>query len=271
MRTADHAVVIGASIAGLLAARALTEAYDRVTLIERDELPAVGDSRRAVPQGRHVHALLPRGHQVLEELLPGITRELLDDGAHAYDALSEMYFAVAGHPLARVSMGRDTILASRPLIEGHVRRRVRALAVVEIRERCDAVGLASTPGRVTGVRVLPRADGSAEEALAADLVVAAGGRAARLPAWLEGLGYPRPQEERLPIDLLYASRSLRLQPAALGPDKLVLIGARPWAPTSGACRRSPSTTRPSPARSSTSSRCSGRRGRCCAPRSPAGW
>jgi len=230
MRTSDHAVVIGASMAGLLAARALTDVYDRVTLIERDALPAVGESRRAVPQGRHIHALLPRGQEVLEELLPGITGELVQDGAHLYDAMSEMYFAVAGHPLARISMGRDTVLASRPLIEGHVRRRVRALPGVRIRERCDAVGLAVAAGRVTGVRVLPRADGSAEELLEADLVVAASGRAARLPAWLEGLGYPRPREQRLPIDLLYASRALRLSPGAIGPDKLVLIGARPGLP-----------------------------------------
>ena len=232
MTTQEHAVVIGASMAGLLAARALSDTYDRVTLIERDELPACGRQRRAVPQGRHVHALLPRGHEVLDELLPGIVDELVEDGALMYEGMNEMYLAVAGHPLARVALGRGTVLASRPLIEGHVRRRVRALDGVEIRDRCDVAGLATTPdrGRVTGVRVLPRADGSAEELLSADLVVAAGGRAARLPAWLEGLGYERPREHRLPVDLLYASRSLRLRPGALGPDKLVLIGARPGLP-----------------------------------------
>ena len=122
------------------------------------------------------------------------------------------------------------MLASRPLIEAHVRRRVGDRPGVEIRDRCDVAGLVAAPGRITGVRVLPRADGSAEEVLAADLVVAAGGRAARLPAWLEGLGYPRPEEERVAIDLLYASRPIRIAPGALGPDKLVLIGARPGLP-----------------------------------------
>ena len=163
-------------------------------------------------------------------LLPGITAELIDAGAVTYEALSEMYFSVHGHPVARVALNRGTILASRPLIEAHVRRRVRALPGVEIRDRCDVAGLVAAPGRITGVRVLPRADGSAEEVLAADLVVAAGGRAGRLPAWLEGLGYPRPQEDRVAIDLMYASRPIRIAPGALGPDKLVLIGARPGLP-----------------------------------------
>jgi 2-polyprenyl-6-methoxyphenol hydroxylase-like FAD-dependent oxidoreductase len=222
----EHAVVIGASMAGLLAARALAEAYERVTIVERDELPEGAAQRRAIPQGRHVHALLPRGQKELEELLPGITAELVDAGAVTYEALSEMYFSVQGHPMARVAMNRDTLLASRPLIEAHVRRRARDLGV-EIRDRCDVVGLLASDGRVTGVRVLPRADGSAEESLAADVVVAAGGRAGRLPAWLEALGYARPQEERVAIDVRYASRPIRIAPGALGPDKLVLIGARP--------------------------------------------
>lgn len=228
----SHAVVIGASMGGLLAARAVAETYERVTIVERDELPAGAEQRRAVPQGRHVHALLPRGQKELETLLPGITAELVAAGAVIYEALSEMYFSVLGHPMARVALNRDTVLASRPLIEAHVRRRVRALPGVEIRDRCDVAGLIASPdrGRITGVRVLPRAHGSAEELLAADLVVAAGGRAGRLPAWLDGLGYPRPQEDRVAIDLMYASRPVRLAPGALGPDKLVLIGARPGLP-----------------------------------------
>jgi flavin-dependent dehydrogenase len=225
----QHAVVIGASMAGLLAARALAETHERVTIIERDELPAGAEQRRAVPQGRHVHALLPRGQMELELLLPGITAELIEAGAVTYEALSEMYFSVLGHPIARVALDRDTVLAGRPLIEAQVRRRVRALGV-DIRDRCDVAGLLASPGRITGVRVLPRADGSAEELLAADLVVAAGGRAGRLPAWLEALGYPRPQEDRVAIELMYASRPLRVAPGALGPDKLVLIGARPGLP-----------------------------------------
>ena len=139
---------------------------------------------------------------------------------------------IGGHQLARASMGASAILAGRPFIEGHVRRRVRELPEVTLIDGCDALGLTTSRDgeRVTGVRILRRADGSAEETLAADLVVAATGRAARVPAWLEALGYPRPEEERLDVDVTYASRRLSLPADPLGGDKFVLIGARPGHP-----------------------------------------
>jgi 2-polyprenyl-6-methoxyphenol hydroxylase-like FAD-dependent oxidoreductase len=231
-RIGDHAVVIGASMAGLLAARVLTESHERVTLVERDHLPGVGEHRRAVPQGRHAHALLARGHQCMEELLPGLTGELIAAGAPTFEPLVEMRLSVRGHQLARAGVGRRSIVAGRALIEGHVRRRVLALPQVRVAERTDALGLTATAdgGRVTGVRVLRRAEGSAEEVLPADLVVAATGRAARVPAWLETLGVPRPEEDRLRVDVTYVSRHLRLAPGALGEDRVVLIGARPGLP-----------------------------------------
>jgi len=126
-RIGEHAVVIGGSVAGLLAARALTEAYDRVTVIDRDALPDGVADRRAVPQGRHAHALLPLGQRCLEQLLPGAVDALVADGAASCAALEEYRFVVSGSRLAPVSTGNRTVFASRPFIEGHVRARVRAL------------------------------------------------------------------------------------------------------------------------------------------------
>ena len=229
-RIGEHAVVIGGSVAGLLAARALTDAYERVTILDRDELTEGVAPRRSVPQGRHAHALLPLGQASLERLLPGFSGELVAAGAAECAALEQMRFIVGGHELARAVTGASSIFASRPFIEGHVRRRVRALPSVEVVERCDVLGLTTDGDRVAGVRVLRRADGSAEETLAADLVVAATGRDARVPAWLEGLGHPRPHEERLAIGVTYASRRLRLAPGALGDDGMVLIGSVPDRP-----------------------------------------
>jgi 2-polyprenyl-6-methoxyphenol hydroxylase-like FAD-dependent oxidoreductase len=228
----EHAVVIGASMAGLLAARALTDAYERVTLVERDALPAGLEGRKAVPQGRHPHALLPRGLACLEMLLPGFGAELVAAGAPACAALEEMRFVIGGRQLARASMGRRTVLAGRPFIEGHVRRRVRGLPRIALIDGCDALGLTTSRDneRVTGVRILRRADGSAEETLAADLVVAATGRGARIPAWLEALGYEAPVKERLDVGVSYASRRLSLPPDPLAGDKFVLVGARPGHP-----------------------------------------
>lgn len=231
-RGGDHAIVIGASVAGLLAARALAEAFERVTIVERDELPAVGEGRKAVPQGGHAHVMLASGQRSIEQLLPGITDELFAAGARSCKSMREIRFVIAGHELTREASGADVLLASRPLIEGHVRRRVLALANVTVRERCDAVGLLTSPDHqhVTGLRVRERSAASAEEPVTADLVVAAGGRAARIPALLEALGYPRPEEDRLQVDLMYASRRVRLCPGALDGDKLIGIGPRPGLP-----------------------------------------
>ena len=231
-RIGGHAVVIGGSLGGLLAAKALADAYERVTVVERDALPHGLEGRRAVPQGRHAHALLPYGQECLEALLPGICDSLVADGAAACDAFGEMRFILGGHQFARPSTGQRPILAGRPFIEGHVRRAVRAVPAITVIDRCDVAGLtaSSDDARVTGVRIIRRADGSAEEGLPADLVVAATGRAARIPAWLEAMGYPRPAEQRLRIDVAYASRHLRLAAGAPSGDRFVLIGARPDLP-----------------------------------------
>jgi 2-polyprenyl-6-methoxyphenol hydroxylase-like FAD-dependent oxidoreductase len=217
-------------MAGLLAARVLADAYDRVTVIDRDALPGGPDDRRAVPQGRHAHALLPAGQACLERLLPGSAQELADAGAVPCRALEESRFVIGGHELARASTGRAALFASRPFFEWHVRTRVAGLPNVAVRDRCDVPALTARDGRVTGVRLLPRADGAAEEVVPADLVVAATGRAARVPAWLEALGRAVPAEERVAIDVTYASRHVRLPPGALNGDKVLLVSARPGLP-----------------------------------------
>jgi 2-polyprenyl-6-methoxyphenol hydroxylase-like FAD-dependent oxidoreductase len=228
----EHAVVIGAGLGGLLAARVLADRYAQVTVIERDALPSGDEPRRAVPQGRHCHTLLPSGQLCLEQLLPGILAELVADGAPTYRAMRELRCVAGGHQLARGDTGRQAVLTSRPFLEGHVRRRLAQLPNVELEDRCDAVGLLADPrrDRIAGVRLLRRAAGSAAEELPADLVVAATGRGARLPAWLEELGYPRPAEQRLDIDITYATSPVRPPDGALGPDKLVLVFARPELP-----------------------------------------
>ena len=231
-RVGEHAVVIGASVAGLLAAAAAADAYERVTIVDRDALPAGGEGRRAVPQGRHAHSLHPRGLEHIEALLPGLSGELEAAGAPVYRAMEELRLVMDGGELARASTGLRAVVASRAFVEGHVRRRVRALPNVRIVERCDAAGLtaAERGARVTGVRLLHRAGSSAEETLPADLVVAATGRGARVPSWLEQIGCDAPAEERLAIDVRYASRFLRLPDGAAGGDKLVLVTARPDRP-----------------------------------------
>ncbi len=231
-KTGEHAAVLGASMGGLLAARVLADAYQRVTIVERDSLPESGLDRKGVPQGRHAHGLLPRGAQILGDLFPGLLADLAADGALVVRAPREFRFFFGGHLLCQDGEpGEPSYLQSRPCLEAHVRDRVRALCNVSIQDQCEVAGLVTTQARdrVTGARVL-RAGGGAEEILAADLVVDATGRGGRTPAWLQELGYDPPAEEQLRVDIKYASRYLRLRAGALGDEKLVLIGAQPGRP-----------------------------------------
>jgi 2-polyprenyl-6-methoxyphenol hydroxylase-like FAD-dependent oxidoreductase len=219
-----HAVVVGGSVGGLLAAAALAETYTRVTVLDRDALPHEHVEPRAVPQGAHVHALLPRGCAQLEALLPGLGDEMVAAGAPPCELLGQLRWILNGHELARAATGLRTILTSRAFLEGHVRRRVRALPAVELVPRCEVLDLAGSRGRVTGVRV---ARDGLEQAIEADLVVCATGRAAQVPPWLDALGHAPPRHERLAVDVRYASRRLRPPPGAFGGDRMVIVGARP--------------------------------------------
>jgi 2-polyprenyl-6-methoxyphenol hydroxylase-like FAD-dependent oxidoreductase len=227
----DHAVVLGASMGGLLAARVLSDAYRQVTVVERDPLPESGADRKGVPQGRHAHALLPRGAQILEELFPGLLTGLVAADVPVVHTTRELRFVFGGHLLCQDGgLGEPAYLPSRPCLEAHVRRQVQALGNVSVRDRCEVAGLVTNAprDRVTGIRVL--AAGGAEEILAADLVVDATGRGGRTPVWLTSLGYRAPAEERVPVDVKYASRYFRLPADALGAEKLVLIGTEPGRP-----------------------------------------
>ncbi|MBE1551404.1 2-polyprenyl-6-methoxyphenol hydroxylase-like FAD-dependent oxidoreductase [Mycobacterium sp. OAS707] len=231
----EHAVVLGASMGGLVAARVLSDFYDHVTVVERDVLPPDAANRRGVPQGRHVHALLGRGSAVLDELFPAFTDELVGAGAPAFDYqdMAEAYFSFAGHEMSRTGALNvpSIFLPSRPLLETLVGQRLRAIENVALFDGYDVVDLASTPesDRVTGVRIR-RHSGDDEQLLAADLVADATGRGSRTPVFLEGMGYGRPKEDSLQVRLAYSSQLLRLPPGTLE-EKLVLIGAVPGRPS----------------------------------------
>jgi 2-polyprenyl-6-methoxyphenol hydroxylase-like FAD-dependent oxidoreductase len=227
-----HAVVLGASMAGLLAARVLSEVYQKVTVIDRDAMPEIGAHRRSVPQGRHYHGLHPRGCAVLEELFPGFAAHAVEVGASSGDVLGRCRWLLSGHRLRQADIGLPGLIASRPFLEGQLRARVQALPGVTILERADVVGLLTMVGRrVTGVQVCDR-EGEVRQVLA-DLVVDATGRGSRTPVWLAELGYQPPVEDRLDIGLGCVTRTYQLRPGALGPDLLIHIGATPENPRMG--------------------------------------
>lgn len=235
----ERAVVLGASMGGLVAARVLADFFGTVTVVERDVLPDDPAIRRGVPQGRHLHVLLQRGAQILDELFPGFLNELVAHGAPVWEDgdLSKLHLSFGGHEMLRsgkLPIDPDEMaiyMPSRPFLEWQVRRRLQAIRNVTILGGHDVAGLTSTAdrNRVTGVRVVNR-DGGAERELMADVVMDATGRGGHTPAFLESLGYGRPVEDNIVMHTTYVSQLLRIPQGTLK-EKLVDIGPAPGRPT----------------------------------------
>jgi 2-polyprenyl-6-methoxyphenol hydroxylase-like FAD-dependent oxidoreductase len=222
------AVVVGGSMAGLLAARVLSDHFTNVTVFERDRLPESFEPRRSVPQGRHVHGLLARGQAILLELFPGIVEDLVADGAVVGDiSLDTRWYQYGGYK-ARFDSGRRGLLMSRPLMEGHIRKRVLALPNVRLVQECDVLGLTAVDrGHVTGVTVQRRTDGAATEMMPSDLVVDAAGIGTHAARWLEVLGYARAPEQEIRIGVGYTTRLYRRRPEDLPGAKCAIIAPTP--------------------------------------------
>jgi 2-polyprenyl-6-methoxyphenol hydroxylase-like FAD-dependent oxidoreductase len=219
-----HAVVIGAGMTGLSMAQALTARFDRVTVVDRDRLSTESDPRRGVPQGRHLHLLLPTGMDALEELFPGLVSQLCADGARTGDA-DRIRLCLNGYRLAPASTGHRTVFCSRPFLESHVRRRVREQPGIEVRDGVLVSGLVVARDRdhVEGVE-LASPDGGACEVLHAEAVVDCSGRRSPVPGWLADLGYRTAQVDELDVQVRYATRRYELPDAVLDGDHHVLVG-----------------------------------------------
>jgi 2-polyprenyl-6-methoxyphenol hydroxylase-like FAD-dependent oxidoreductase len=227
-----RAVVIGASMAGLLTARVLSEHFDEVWLLDRDGLPAGDEHRKATPHSRHAHGLLARGREVMESLLPGITDEWVARGARLGDLQGEVAFYGGRHRFVQQPAGLLALAGSRPLLEAAVRRRVLALPRVRACTGVDVRGLAAHGTQVTGVR-LTALEGERELQFEAALVVDASGRASRMPAWLRELGFEPPAEERVQVDLRYATCHFQRQPQHAPGLEVVLCATGPGVSKSG--------------------------------------
>jgi len=220
-------------MAGLLAARVLADHVDRVTVLDRDRLPDGPTARAGVPQGRHLHTLLPGGLELTAGQFPGLVDELLAGGAlpmrfgqdlviHRPEGRS--YLAAVHQPEPLIT-GIGYLSMSRGLLEHVVRGRVRELANVEVRGQAVVRDPLAEDGAVRGVVL------EGGEQVSADLVVDAAGRPGRSLGWLDGLGTEVPGESIVHCDFAYSSAVLR--PA--DPDALagggVLVLPDPASPT----------------------------------------
>ncbi|MFI7410188.1 FAD-dependent oxidoreductase [Streptomyces sp. NPDC049627] len=209
------AVVLGGSLAGLLAARALADVADHVTVVERDVLPAGPEPRKGLPQAAHVHQLWSGGVRALEELLPGVVGRLREAGAHRLPVTTDMVALSPYGWYRRWAESHHMLLCSRDLLDATVRAAVAADERVEVLQGTEVLGLVGTGAAVTGVRI--RAHGkadAAERTVFADLVVDATGRGSRTARRLTELGLPAVERREVNSGVVYASRVFRAPEAA---------------------------------------------------------
>ena len=206
----DRAVVLGSGMAGLLAARVLSDFFDHVTVLERDGEGPDPTPRRGVPQGAHPHVLLEAGRVTIEDLVPGFTEELQAAGGQRVDGRADLHMFAEGALLAPAVTDRVAYFASRPLYEQTLRRRIQALSSVTIEYDTQFVTYRTgDDGAVTGVQARR---GREPIDYDASLVVDAAGRTSRTPHWLESIDMPAPTLETAHIDLSYSSTTIERPP-----------------------------------------------------------
>jgi 2-polyprenyl-6-methoxyphenol hydroxylase-like FAD-dependent oxidoreductase len=222
-----RAVVVGGSMAGLCAARVLTDAFDEVVVLDRDEFPDGPRVRDGAPQTSQPHAMLEAGRVTLEEFFPGFGEEVRAAGGLKLDMSKDLAWYDQGGFLADAEPELPALYASRPLFEQLVRERVRELDEVRLRGSCSLLGYEhdASEGRVTGVPF--RDEGGTEEVLTATLAVDATGRTSRTPKWLESHGYPAPAVDEVMVDVTYSTVRIRRPPEARSG---VLVGPEPDRP-----------------------------------------
>jgi len=226
----SHAVVVGGSIAGLLAARVLADAYERVTVLERDPLGQDGVARRGVPQADHVHVLLEAGRAVLDSLFPGVQDDIVSAGGTVIDAGTDLRYYDRGDYLADCTAPLPMCCGTRPLFEEVVCRQAASTDGVRLRSECHVSQYVTdgTTMAVEGVEFVN--ERGTDETVAADLVVDATGRNSRTHRWLDRDGLSSPPVETVDVDLAYGTVAVERPPDA---TSAVLCAPTPPDPRGG--------------------------------------
>lgn len=210
---AKQAIVIGGSMAGLLAARVLSNHFDYVTILERDLIHDHAESRKGQPQTKHLHGLLTQGFSILTRYFPDLEVSLTNGGAVVGDVGQTMRWYTHGGYRKTFSLDLKGAMMSRPFLEWKIRERVTALPNVHLLAEQDVTRLLTTSDgkQVKGVYVMNRVRNT-QATLTADLVVDASGRGSRAAQWLGALGFQKAEEELVKADIAYATRLYRRNP-----------------------------------------------------------
>lgn len=215
-----HAIIIGGSIAGLTCAAVAANVFDKVTILERDDLVDTAEPRKGVPQGTSIHTLLPAALTAMEEVFPGIKQDFLDAGAGTFDMTADTAVLLSTGWQARVA-GQEWVTLRRPIVDMAMLRRVQAISNVEVVKNSVAgLILSEDNRRCVGVRL--RNGGT----IGGDFIVNATGRRTKASDWLAEFGIAGPRESFVNIHVGYTTQYVRLKPDAFS-HGVKAIGALP--------------------------------------------
>ncbi len=218
MKTANpavkqHAIVLGGSLAGLLAARVLSDHYSQVTIIEKDAVHRRPEARKGQAQAYHLHGLLPGGLQVMSRYFPGLLDELSSHGVKVLDFARSMNWYCYGAFRKTFTIGIQGVTVSRALLEHLIRERVLGLANVRLLDNHSATQLTTTADKqkITGVLTEDKTTGQTTTHTA-EFVMDTSGRGSRTAQWLKRLGYGETPVSEVKVNVGYTTRTYKRDP-----------------------------------------------------------
>lgn len=201
------AIILGASIAGLLAARALAPYFEKILLLERDTLPDKPQYRSGTAQAQHAHILLRRGLTGMEQLFPGFTKKLINAGGVMTNTTRDWYLLFPMGAFPTFDSDMDFLCASRPLIEHTLRAMLlERYSNIVVQDDCRVTDIKLSVSASPSVTFLSNSKKSTSENRQADLLVDATGRNSRAPQWLQQHGFADVRETLVKPFLGYATR-----------------------------------------------------------------
>jgi 2-polyprenyl-6-methoxyphenol hydroxylase-like FAD-dependent oxidoreductase len=201
-----RAVVVGAGMGGLSAARVLADYFDEVIILDRDELTDDAAPRPGVPQGKHPHGLLGGGLKALENLFPGFGHELMRAGAEPMGPGFDMLYEIPGQDVwPRIKLSWPTYSMSRALIERTLRRQVERIRNIKIRPGCRVLNIVSDARVLAATGIRYESPSGNRKTLESDLIVDASGNGSLTVELLKTTDRRPAVETSIGVNTRYAS------------------------------------------------------------------
>ncbi len=216
------AVVVGGSIAGIAAAKVLTESFERVIVLEKDGRHSRREGRPGAAQGWHLHHLLTAGQIELERIFPGIVDDMVREGAFKVDMADQYRIRLGGTWKKPGTSDIQIICAGRPLLEWCVRRRLDGEPRIEFRYESEVGDLVYDRDDNAVIGVAVDRDGELD-VVPAEFVVDASGKNTRIPEFLERIGIGAPEVEQDIINCFYSTMHHHVPPERQWQDKVMVI------------------------------------------------